>query len=650
MNSRSLSRLTVFVVFAFSLAARADQDMSAERAQFKRAFDALTTGRTTQAEQLIQGLEDYPLYMHFRYRQLKPRLYRASEAEVRRFLSAYDDSILETLVRREWLKLLGERKHWQAYFDDYEPQDDTRLKCLHLSARIHIGAMDGLPQDTRSLWLSGKSQPDECDPAFAELKASPLMNDDLIWQRIRLAMERGNAGLSRYLGRGFSTEQARALLDRWIAVHRDPAQGLRHGSLQQDTPRVREIVGHGIRRIARRSVTKALGVWGDAESRYAFSAAERGRIQAALAIAAVRQDRPERLELLDQVVPEGVDTLIDRYRLREAIGERDWTMLARWTERTPSEGVNALRWRYWRARALEESGRAVEAEAIYRGLAGERDYYGFLAADRLGLPYQMNFAPVAPEDSRFAEIRARPGIIRARELYLLDMRFWARREWHFEIQKMSRPELEAAAKLAHEWGWYDRGILTLGKAQSYDDLEIRFPIRYLTQISAYAKKRNIDAAVLFSIIRAESAFMEDARSPAGALGLMQLMPQTGRDTARRLGLKIGKARDLLDVDRNITIGSKYLQEMLDRFNGNLAMAAAAYNAGPHRVKTWRPKRSCVPADLWIDMIPFVETRRYVRRALFYAAVYEWRLEQAVTPLNTRLVAIPGRAGKSHGVC
>jgi len=130
--------------------------------------------------------------------------------------------------------------------------------------------------------------------------------------------------------------------------------------------------------------------------------------------------------------------------------------------------------------------------------------------------------------------------------------------------------------------------------------------------------------------------MTDARSPAGALGLMQLMPATGRETARRIGAKLANARALLEPTKNIMIGRAYLKQMIERFGGSFSLATAAYNAGQSRVRKWLPKSGCVPADIWIDTIPFTETRRYVRRAAFYATVYQWRLNEKNQPLATRL--------------
>lgn len=635
----ALTLIGCLIAFAIPAQDVSSDDLAAERERFKQAYHALTSGRRTQATKLIAGLENYPLYIYFRYYELNRVLYKKSKREVRDFLSAYDESFLAARLRKDWLRFLNRAKRWDDFLHDYRPQSSTKLKCAQLNARIKSGALEGVLGDTRALWLVGKSQPDECDPAFEHLKASEMMNDQLVWQRIRLALENNKVGLARYLSDMLTTTQLREAAEHWRAVHTSPLAALKKSYFAQDSLLVREIVVHGIARIARRNVDLADQSWGKYALRYQFSATDHGRVRRILGIAAARTDHADHIQYLDLVPAPYVDDRVEKYRIRLAIKANAWEDLVRWTDHAPVGGSDILRWRYWRARALQNLQRNDEAHVIFQELAKHRDYYGFLSADHLKLPYQMNDHPIVVTAVEIAEIMARPGILRARELYRLDMLFKARQEWRHEVRHLSSRQLEVAAHIAHSWGWYDRAIFALGTAKSYDDLTIRFPLRHVQLVQRYAHKRGLDPAVIYSIIRTESAFMADARSPAGALGLMQIMPATGRETARRIGAKLANARALLDPTKNVTIGSAYLKQMTDRFGGSFAMAAAAYNAGPHRVRAWRPKSGCVPADIWIDTIPFTETRRYVRRASFYTAVYQWRLNEQIEPLATRLTGI-----------
>ena len=625
-------------------------DLDEQRRQFRTAVKALAAGNIKKSQQLEQGLQGYPLYPYFRYENLRCNLHRAKRADVQAFLTANEDTAMGEALRTRWLERLARRQHWKTFLQDYQPQRAAKLQCAQLLARVRTKSLEGVLRDAIPLWMIGESQDKLCDPVFALLYKSPLMTEELLWQRIRLTIAAGNTSLAGYLARKLPPP-----LQRWVTLwrqaHRDPARILRNKALATDTPEAREVAVHAVTRLARRNLNNAIKQWQKVRTRYSFSTSQRAAVERALALRAVTDDHDQQIALHDAITDEFVDVEIQRSRLRAGIRTQDWAALARWTKQQPAADMNVLRWDYWRARAADESGDIDTALQIYRRLSNERDYYGFRAADRLKVAYKMVNRPVQFNDKDVDELVAVPGMARAREFYLVDRIYEGRREWLYETRRMDSPrQQELAAVLAHQLGWHDRAIMTLGKARLFDDLAIRFPLSHQTLVEKYAKKHKLPQALLFSIIRAESAFMEDARSPSGALGLMQVMPATGRETAQAIGYKLANSRQLLNAKPNVTIGSAYLQQMMKRFNGNVAMAAAAYNAGPHRVRAWQPRKSCMRAEDWIELIPFNETRRYVRRALFYTAIYQWRMAQTVDTLDSRLAAIPARRSPKGASC
>ena len=640
----------ICLTLALSASVFAAGDLSTQRESFRKVLDAQSTGGYMLARKLVIGLEDYPLYPYFRYFDLRRRLHHVPEPDVAQFLSAYDGSFLADRLRTEWLKQLGRLRRWEIYLQYYRPSEKTKLRCLQVVSRINRGMLEGVLADTKSLWLVGKSQPDECDPAFKRLYASDVMDDDLLWQRIRLAMENGKSSLARFVANKLQSEHRKRAFEFWSFAHRDPAWALRRDIDGDFADESREIMLYALKRLAHRNVDRALDAWDDISARVKFSADEIGVARNSIAIAAAVGKHDARIQLLDAVPAMHVDARVERYRLLAGIAEAAWESLSRWTAMEPVSDVNGLRWRYWRSRALEQVGRSDEALRILRELARERDYYGFLAADRLGQNYQFNFDPVTASAGELSEVLAISGIMRARELFLLDIRVRARREWMFEISKLSRRQQEITALLASQWGWHDRAIFALGRAKSYDDLRLRFPVLYADEAIEYAEHRRIAPARVLAIIRSESAFIANARSAAGALGLMQIMPSTARETAKSIGMRFDSAKILNQPRHNIAIGTAYLKQMLGRYNGNFAMAAAAYSAGPYRVQRWRPPGGCEATDRWIDTIPFTETRRYVRRVFFYTAVYEWRLEQDITRLQAAMSPIPGRQPAKTTAC
>ena len=250
----------------------------------------------------------------------------------------------------------------------------------------------------------------------------------------------------------------------------------------------------------------------------------------------------------------------------------------------------------------------------------------------------MAHRPLDFEQEELSSLNNIPAFVRARELFVLERTTDARREWQWAVKDMSKAELLKAASLANQWGWYDRAIMTVALARYWDDLELRFPLAHQKLVVSQAKRRNINPAWAFAVIRQESAFSPDARSHAGAMGLMQLMPRTARQVARNLKIRMRSKSDLLNVKTNIRLGVGYLKKVYDRFDGHKVLATAAYNAGGHRVKQWLPEES-QDADLWIETVPFSETQDYLKRVLTYTAIYEQRLGMMTVPISQRMTPI-----------
>ncbi|MDX1655543.1 MAG: transglycosylase SLT domain-containing protein, partial [Candidatus Competibacteraceae bacterium] len=339
---------------------------------------------------------------------------------------------------------------------------------------------------------------------------------------------------------------------------------------------------------------------------------------------------------------EAVDEAVWEWRVRIGLQRQDWRQTLDWIEGMPPQVARQDQWRYWRARALEALDRSGKADALYRALAEERSYYGFLAADRVGAPYRLNPDPVNPDPQTLAALEARPGLLRARELLLLGRAWQGRVEWNHVLEGLDEQALKQAALLAHGWGWHDRAIATLGRARHWGDLEVRFPLPHRARVLAAARAEAIDPAWIYGVMRQESIFQPDVRSHAGALGLMQIMPATGRQIARRLKVSHQGHNVLLDEATNIRYGAHYLRLVLDQLQDSPLLATAAYNAGPSRVKSWLPPGPLAP-DIWAELIPFHETRKYVKRVMEYATIYQQLLGRNAESLAQRMPLVLPKA-------
>lgn len=635
--SNLLLQILLGILLLNGAAAAADAHAT-ERQRFLEARQALQQNQLTRYQALADRLRDYPLYPYLRYDELRTRFSRASDADIRAFLDEFGDTPLAERLRYSWLNQLARQHQWQRFLAFYPGHGDSaELRCFYLRATRREPADAAWLDAAVDLWRVGKSQPDACDSVFKVLASSPRMTQQLVWERIRLAMDNNALSLASYLSRMLPAAE-RKWVDLWRQVHHRPSAARGHAALAADSVPAREILAHAVVRLARSDAEEAHDWWEAIAGRYAFDAETRADVGRRVALSAAYQRLPQAHHWLAQVPDSARDRSLRDWQARSALLQRDWPALLAAIDAMPVDERSESEWRYWRGRAQAELGDRAAAELAFGPLAGERSYHGFLAADFLDRPYSLAHAPIPVEDADLERLqRQQPAFVRARELRRADLIYDARREWAYGIRDLDARGLEVAAALAHGWGWHDRAIITAARSGHQDDLDVRFPVLYEREVAKTAAQLDLDPSWIMGVMRQESAFMVDARSPVGALGLMQLMPATGSQMARMLKLPAPSRTVLLQADTNIRLGSNYLRHVLDEL-GNKVLATAAYNAGPHRVRRWLPEAT-VPAELWVDTIPFAETRGYVRGVLAFTTVYDARLERPVTPLRKRMPAI-----------
>ena len=592
-------------------------------------------------ERLRSELGGYPLLPYVELARLRAGLPHVAAPEIEAFLERHDGEPVTFHLRRRWLRQLADRRQWRKFVEWYRRGDSVDLQCHHARALLEVGDESAALSAAERLWMSGRSRPKACDPVFAVWLESDRFSPSLAWERIGLAMTRGNVRLTRYLER-FLDPAGRRLAAVWRAVHRNPR---RVGAVELDgeSSRVEAVLVHGLERLARRDPTAAGKALAKVEARIGLGAAARAKVERGIGLSFARRHEPEAIDWLWRVDAAQADDHLLRWRIAAAVLHSQWSRAIEGIASLPAAERDRERWRYWRARALEATGREDEARAGFESLAHERDYYGFLAADRLGTDYRFNHRPLQVPADVAERVAAMPAVRRALEFLALERRVDARREWHALTRKIGEDELEAASWIAWCRDWHGRAILTIARTPERDDLDLRFPIVYRSIVESASDRRGLAPATVYALIRQESAFIPDARSPAGALGLMQIIPRTGRALMREIGRKLRSRNQLLAPGLNVELGTHYIRSLLSRTGGHYVLATASYNAGPHRVRGWLPADGEVEAAVWIDNIPFTETRRYVRRFLAYGAIYEHRLGQRPTRLSERMPPVPSRA-------
>ena len=611
---------------------------TADQRHYLAAREALKKGRLSEYRRLKAQLQDYPLLPYLDYSEALKKLGDASV--VADFLNQYDGSYLASRLRDKRLRWLGDKHRWGDFLRVYEAKSDKTLRCYYLRAKLSVeGVSESLVHDAREMWMSGSTQPKPCSPVFDQLYKYHKVSKALIWQRIGLAMEKGHISLAKFLAKKLPASE-RPWVAKWLKAHRKPKAVLSSALRWQDSLHRRQIILHALKRYSREDTPAAWALWKTQFlPRFNFSEEEISQLEDKLVLRAAWRHLPEALDWFSLIPAAGLSEEALEWRVRSAIRSGEWRLALEYLNELPESHQGDHEWTYWRGRTYENLNMAGSARSIFEDLSNETDYYGFLASDRLGIPYTFTNEPVVDKAAahRVEILAAQPAFQRIYELYKMGLVGQAYSEWRFEIRDMPKSQKRVAARLAYNWKWHFTAIVTTAQAKHFSDLDLRFPLLFERFITREAKRQNLSPSLVYGVIRRESAFRETAVSPAGALGLMQVMPATAKMMTKKLGMKRMNRKQMRQANNNIKLGAGYLRQVLNKYNGHEILATASYNAGPHRVKKWLPEDEVLPADIWIDTITFDETRKYVKAVLFYSTIFDWKLDGRVDhKLNERM--------------
>ena len=640
MHWTRLASGTIALSASIATAPAAANDAAKQREAFRAAHTVAERGDWTEAEKHASVLESYVLWPDLRATYLRTQL-DSADAEVRGYLDRFGRLKPARELRYRYALHLGAEERFEDFLDLYEQNYATlgepTLDCLAAVAQNRLGDRRSAIEMGKDLWLTGRNQVKQCDALFGDLRKSGTLDKDLYSARFKLAIEAREFGLARYLARSIDGDTL-AEANRWLRAHNDPETFLARADVSLRTETYRGQLAHAARRLGYREPLRAMAHWRRLSQDIAFSPDQDADIRQYAALWAARRRLPEARELLDALPPAAVNREVRRWTIRVALREQDWRRVLEDIAALVEDESTREEWRYWAGIAHEHLGEEAQSTRILTELAEERSYYGFLAADHLGTDYAFAPSPVAADERTIRDLDARADIRRARELFHVGLEGRARSEWDEAIRDLSVDEKTQAAVLAHRWNWHSRAIATAAAVGEYDDLDVRYPLPHREAFRRSSGSAGVRESWAYGIARSESLFMRDVRSSAGAIGIMQLMPSTGRDTARSLRYPYQGRATLTDPSSNIRLGTEYLASMHERFDQHPVLATAAYNAGPHRVANWLQDG---PADarIWVETIPFNETRSYVRRVLAADVIFHWRLTGKVKRLTNSLPRI-----------
>lgn len=655
-NAASLSLLLTIAVFSaffstntFSSTSNLDRSkLTKDQRDFLNGYEAIKANDRPLIAFYKKELQDYVLYPYLSYLDIKYHFKSTPESQIDHFLERYPNSTLTPFLIKHYLEYLGKNHYSERYLKYYKlrPQSDPKLQCYYFDARIRLNQTDDILALGSRFWRSQEKLPHTCHLLEKTLHKANRITGSMVWERIQLNMQKGHLIQSTRLARHLSP-QGRKTLKYWIAVYRSPEKVTEN--MPSYVPAVirKPIFKQGVTRLSYSNPKLAMRMLRHRSEQYGLSRLEQQKLSRQISLRFAYQYMPEAqgyLRDLDQAVQ---SEKVMNWRLQLAIRHSNWINYLDLYDLLPDDMQQQNRWRYWKARAYESLNEFRQAKPIFQSLAKERNFYGFMSADKLNQPYRFNPAPEKSFDmdkltQKYPQLNA------IKELIAIHWTHSLKREWYHLLQHVEPNDIEAVANYMSDSQQHHLAIQTIAKAKMWDDLELRFPTPYKQPVLNAAKKHTVDPAWVYGVMRRESAFSPTISSHAGATGLMQLLPNTARYIGKKIGFKRKQYTHLTNAESNIQLGSAYLSYLEDKYDGNRILATAAYNAGPDRVDSWIPKDMQISADQWIDTIPFSETRDYVKAVMEYTTIFKSvlskhydRLQNFMKPIgsgNNKLVA------------
>jgi soluble lytic murein transglycosylase len=622
-----LSVMTLLLLMPVPQQVAADPVDPAERYRDQRQLfldgrDELSAGDITAAAERVPDLAGYPLQSYYEYLILRRRVLNSDAplallSSVKSFKEKYSD-------QRAYRRLLGAMKNrladkddWSGYLRVAATEGAPVHRCDDLYAAVFTGEQQQFNQQAADLWHSIQYHTPRCDKAFALLiERAGDVPTVALWKRTVALIRRGALDSVDELLPFYGTRD-RAIVQSWLDNLDDPEALLALESANGNMMHHQQLVQHVLGRWLAADLPAATSYWRANGQAFGFGDGELQQAVARHAVLAAKRSLPEAATLLQQ--SSAADAQVRYWRIRNALRLEQWELVLERLNGLTDAEQQSTRWLYWRARALEQLGNTAEAVEVYRGIADEFEYYGFMAADQLDETYQLPSVEWSPDEGALKALADNHEIVSAIEYFLVDIGWEGRRVWNAALEGADKVKLIAAAALAQSVGWYDRSYASIRQAGS-SALVYQYPRPYRPLVDSLVENRSVDASMVYAVMRRESAYIPDVKSPAGAIGLMQLMPATAKEMAGRTSFT-GSRWSLIDGEVNINLGVEYLELVLNRFEGNAALAAAAYNAGPSRVDRWRDQFA-LPTDVWVETIPFDETRNYVKAVLFSTVVFD----------------------------
>ncbi|MDE0310535.1 MAG: transglycosylase SLT domain-containing protein [Acidiferrobacterales bacterium] len=630
---RCICVLVLALTVSATSAASSGLDLAQQRKAYLEAARHLDQGRISKWLKIRPDLKSYPLFPYLRLKEIRATQSQFSNKEISQIVSELQIPIPSSFANW-WLKRLRHHGDWELVIRHYADSSNTKTRCLAAHAMIQLKKQDSsnpasasLEQAMHKLWLVNRSQPEQCDIVFKYGFDTGIIDDRLIFERMLLTKLRNDGRLTDYLAGLLKSKQYQRWGKHLNAVHRHPEKNIRKNfSKWSESKQGHGVINHGMVRVARADVGDAAKLWQELRKIDSAAIKTMSQIERTIALRLAWAQHQDSFDWLRNLPADVHDRESLRLMATSALATESWKQVMQTVDLMPIKEASRSQWRYWKARALYETGDEELANPIWLDLSSEYSYYGFLAADQLGLPYSIHQPVPSIHLNHSADVAMlEPAILRIREWLVMNKPYSARRELK-RLKAARRDDADFWYHTAiqfHLWGWHDGAIQSSYRTdRARLQMNVTHPSPYAHIVRRESLRHGIPEPWIYSIMRQESNFIRDIRSGRGATGLMQLMHSTARMTANKSGLKKPSVGDLQRAEVNIRLGVAYFKQLLDQADYKTIQAIAGYNAGPRRAKKWQNSFRASDPAIWVETIVFDETRNYVKNILVNFVVYE----------------------------
>ncbi len=611
-----LNKYLVAVLCSFLCITLGHASVAEKRQLFLQAEKSLSSQNLREYFNYKQQLLDYPLIAYLEFNELLEGTPPRSQLE--QFVQDYPLFPHRNLIIDSLLKIYKEEEDWHAIFDQ---TTEAQQPCLHLEAGYHLEKdFSYLSSLAEKIWLSGKNLDDECVEFLRASRFDFYNEPTLVWRRLVAAYERNNLRLVQQLAPYIAKEHQKAY-NLWQTARRNKRRILVYANQMENQPHYNDVLAYVLTHYPQKRAAEGYSHYDRLAQRFSFNPKQQKNIVYYLGLHMTINGNRKALELMQQINPNLLNEEEHQWRARSSIKFQDWSSLLEFIADFPPHLRQQARWQFWEGYGLKKQGKYNRAIVLYRQAAKDRSFYGFYAAEEAGVKKSLNYKPSTPKEAD--SIVHSPAFLRYLELKRIGRDGQAISEWFSMLDKLNFDQLLFLANVAFVLDDYYLTFVTFTRARYWDDLLRRFPTPYRNLVESVAKENHMSPALIYAIMRTESSFRPAVRSHAGAVGLMQVLPSTGREIARKHKYK--KRVNLTDPEVSLELGSYYMREILRRYHGNQVLAIASYNAGPNAVRDWLPQKKSLPAIEWIETVPYGETRDYIRSIFFAQVIFQWRL-------------------------